>query len=316
MLITCVRKNPKWPLKKIINETYLALVTALTARPRGAVTHIPPRPSYHTARRCDCVPRENTAFFSACRILNKAGYKSYWAARVPFLSPRHMKLRYQFARTMMDYDWQKVFNDFTGKPCSKSLAQVRFSDEKRFCVWSDGPVRVWRRSQDKFVAKNTRGTVKNKKGVMVWLCITNDGRSRLLKCDDRQDSRSYQNKILTPSLTFIRHRNPVLRNSIVFMQDGASCHTSRSTMGYLAAHRVNVMQNWPPMSPDLNPVEHCWSWLAHRLVGKCFRNTNELWQSIQSEWAQVPPDYIPNLYNSMVQRLTDVQNVRGGNTKY
>lgn len=196
------------------------------------------------------------------------------------------------------------------------VIQVRFSDEKRFMVFWDGPVRVWRRKDQKFKAGYTRGTSKSRVGVMVWMAIAADGRSRLLRCPDRMNSTEYQNEILTPSLNFIRHRNPSLRDSIVYMQDGASCHTSRSTEAYLQAHRVNVLAPWPANSPDLNPVEHCWSWLAGRLVGQRFTNSDQLWDALQREWDQRPQTLIPKLYGSMVRRMTAVQLAKGGNTKY
>ena len=193
---------------------------------------------------------------------------------------------------------------------------MKFSDEKRFMVWNDGPVRVWRRSDERFAGGKTNRTVKNKKGIMVWLGISSDGSSRLVRCPDRMDSAQYQSCVLTPCLNFIRHPNPARRDSVVFMQDGASCHTSRSTLDFLRMHHVNLLTPWPAMSPDLNPVEHCWSWLAARLVGKSFPTTNALWEAIQFEWSRKPPSLIPSLYGSMVRRLTAVQCARGGNTGY
>ena len=96
------------------------------------------------------------------------------------------------------------------------------------------------------------------------------------------------------------------------MQDGASCHTSRSTERFLAEHHVQVLHPWPAISPDLNPVEHCWAWLACQMSGQAFRTVDDPWD----EWANVPPTFIPSLYGSMVRRLTAVQVARGGATRY
>lgn len=164
--------------------------------------------------------------------------------------------------------------------------------------------------------KPVRGTVKNKTGVMMWLAITSDGRSRLVTCPDRVNSDSYQKSILTPNLNFIRQRNPSLRDNVVFMQDGAPAHTSASTRAFLTKHRVNLLPEWPPQSPDLNPVEHCWGKIAKALVGRRFPNKLALETAIHEEWAKVPPSYIQTLYGSMVRRLTAVQLAKGGNTRY
>ena len=133
---------------------------------------------------------------------------------------------------------------------------------------------------------------------MAWLCISADGQSRLVRCPERLNSESYQRDIL------------------VFMQDGASCHTSRSTMTYLQSNAVTVLDPWPAMSPDLNPVEHCWAWMAKQMIGKQFTNADALWAGLEATWATVPPTLIPSLYGSMVRRLTAVQVARGGHTRY
>ena len=51
----------------------------------------------------------------------------------------------------------------------------------------------------------------------------------------------------------------------LFQQDGAPAHRSRHTVAYL---RSNVpefieLENWPPNSPDLNPVDYAvWGGIA------------------------------------------------------
>ena len=197
------------------------------------------------------------------------------------------------------------------------LPQVIFSDEKRFCLYNDGPIRVWRKRIDKYKQDCVRGQKKFSKSIMMHLAIKYNGQTRLTRCTNRQDSQSYQDNILTPNLNFIRRVGAQdRRNPIVFQQDGASCHTSRSTERFLANHRVDVLQNWPANSPDLNPVEHCWSWLARKLVGQKFDTEDALEKAVRDAWATRPPTLIPHLYASMVRRLTAVLVKRGGPTKY
>ena len=100
------------------------------------------------------------------------------------------------------------------------------------------------------------------------------------------------------------------------MQDGAPSHTSKATMAFLAAKGVNVIPDWPPNSPDLNPVEHCWSWISRQLLGKKIRNATELESAVRQAWADKPADLVPKLYGSMVRRLTAVQVAKGATTKY
>lgn len=188
------------------------------------------------------------------------------------------------------------------------MLQVIFSDEKRFAVWNDGPVRVWRKREDRYRQGYTRGIVKHSSSVMMWLAIDSRGGSRLVRCSHRQDSTAYQSDVLQPNLNFIR--------AGVFQQDGASSHTSASTRAFLVSKGVSVLADWPALSPDLNPVEHCWAYLARELLGQSFRSEDELEAAIRAAWARKPPSMIPKLFASMVRRLTAVVVARGGATRY
>ena len=83
---------------------------ALTARPAGARFVIPPKPSVMSVKWC--APLFPTpllvSVMLSLRILNKAGLKNCKAAKVPFLSKRHMSARAKFAREMIAYDFTKV----------------------------------------------------------------------------------------------------------------------------------------------------------------------------------------------------------------
>ncbi|GFW80115.1 transposable element Tcb1 transposase [Trichonephila clavipes] len=62
--------------------------------------------------------------------------------------------------------------------------------------------------------------------------------------------------------------------------------------------------DWPPYSPDLNPIEHVWDMLgrriaAHQPLPNCLP---ELRRALLDEWCNIPQDQIDNLILSMPRR--------------
>ena len=195
-------------------------------------------------------------------------------------------------------------------------SQVRFSDEKRFCLWNDGPVTVWRKRHQRYVQGYTQATKKDRRSIMAWLCIASDGTSMLLRCPDRMDSQGYITEILTPALRFITKARAKGAPAVLFQQDGASCQTSKATESFLTKKKVLVLPDWPAQSPDLNLVENCWAMVAHTLVGQSFKSGDDLFLAVQKAWAGVPAATVAKLYGSMVRRLTAITVAKGGNTRY
>jgi hypothetical protein len=83
--------------------------------------------------------------------------------------------------------------------------------------------------------------------------------------------------------------------------------------------------DWPPHSPDLNPIEQIWAWIKNYLAQKVYRplpaqknklDTQRFKDKIQEAWAAVPEGVIRRLLLSMGDRLRAVIKARGWYTKY
>ena len=68
-------------------------------------------------------------------------------------------------------------------------------------------------------------------------------------------------------------------------------HTSRLCKGYLTkkeSHGVLRQMDWPPQSPDLNPIEMVWDELDHRVKEKQPTSAQHMWESLQDCWKIIP----------------------------
>jgi transposase len=75
---------------------------------------------------------------------------------------------------------------------------------------------------------------------------------------------------------------------------------------------------WPSNSPDMNPIEHVWSYLDAAVCTENPQPTNrqELWEALEQQWYKIPSWYIRGLYKSMPWHIAVLVRAKGGHTKY
>ena len=66
--------------------------------------------------------------------------------------------------------------------------------------------------------------------------------------------------------------------------------------------------NWPPLSPDLNPVENLWADMSRMIYrdGKQFNNIQDLHSAILVAWSSITPENLFKYVNVMQQHMIDV----------
>lgn len=79
-------------------------------------------------------------------------------------------------------------------------------------------------------------------------------------------STDYINQVLEPALEPCYRALEEDGRSPIYMQDGASIHSSAEAGLWLRSHRIEVME-WPPSSPDLNPTENMWRGVKGKKLG-------------------------------------------------
>ena len=196
----------------------------------------------------------------------------------------------------------------------ENWAKVFFSDESKFNLFgNDGKNNVKRRIGERLCAKCTKKTVKfGGRSVMVFAMFSSHGTTPLVRFQTRVNAQIYKNIVQD-------HIVPILQNSgfdtATFMQDNAPCHKAKVVMSYLSEQDFDIM-DWPPPSPDLNPIENLWKTLGVKVMERNPTNTEDLWVKLQEEWSKISIEDCQELIRTCSRRCAAVIESKGSFTKY
>lgn len=112
---------------------------------------------------------------------------------------------------------------------------------------------------------------------------------------------------------------------LTFMQDNAPIHSAKKVKEWFAEMGIKVLE-WPPYSPDLNPIENLWALLKKEafivapglkdLKGKSIEAKHYLFHVLQKAWDQLDRVVLRGLVESMSRRCQAVIDAEGWHTKY
>lgn len=234
--------------------------------------------------------------------------KPYKIQMVQDLTPAQKKVR---------LDRSRVLKSLAARG---ELPNIVFSDEKVFTIQqfvNKQNDRVWLRGKspdnlDQRVATRKQAPAS----VMVWAAVTEEGRSPLVFIDQgvKINQQLYRRKVLSRGL-MPWARNQFGQNPWTFQQDSAPSHKAIATQNYLRERvpRLISSQEWPPYSPDLNPMDYSiWSILEARVSSKKYQCVDSLKASLQREWAAIPQQIVRSACTSFITRLSAVIRAKGG----
>lgn len=147
---------------------------------------------------------------------------------------------------------------------------------------------------------------------MAWGAMSWYGVGPIVRIHGRMDQLVYKNILEEHMSPYALDHMPT---NFTFMHDNDPKHTSRLVKNWLMVNRVNVM-DWPPQSPDLNPIEHLWGDVKHAIKGCKFGTKDELWAGVESAWKSIPVERCQRLVESMQRRCSSVLGAKGYPTKY
>ncbi|KAF0708257.1 hypothetical protein AaE_013282, partial [Aphanomyces astaci] len=313
-------RKAKWPIRKIAAELFLskgAVANFIKNSDTYGTKPIPGRPLKLAARDVRRVLREASEGRSSSskiqhdlqldvtartlrRVLQSSKRFIYKKRKT---TPRLTKVHIQ-ARV----DWAKEHVDFGPK-----WDNMIFSDEKKFNLdGPDGLQYYWhdlRKEDQTFLSRQNGGG-----SVMIWGGFSSKGRTSLAILHGRQDSFAYCDTVANFMLPFAHAEHA---EDFLFQQDNASIHASKETTAFLADIGVDVL-SWPSLSPDLNPIENLWGYLARKVYenGRQFATVADLKDEILRQWDTIDRSYLLKLVDSMKFRCIDVLSGQGCCTKY
>ena len=208
--------------------------------------------------------------------------------------PRGPKLRVGDAEKRVEFCMRELHREGT----------LMFSDEKIFDTNFHGTQFDWVLKDDAAAPLQIDRWAPR---VHVWGCIGVG--VKMLEClpaGQMLDSERYQTLCLKPHLR-------KLKNGI-FQQDGARCHTSKSTMEWLRKKKVNVLDPWPARSPDLNVIELLWARMANNVSKRGPTSSEELAKMVKQEWAKIPQSEIDHLVGDEYRKRIRACIAVGGRT--
>jgi DDE superfamily endonuclease/Transposase len=190
---------------------------------------------------------------------------------------------------------------------------VLFSDETHVILGGNGQVWVQRPEDTAFLSQFMTQRDPFPEKISLWGCFSAQGIGASRVFDGTMDSR-----LLTD--TFTQYMKPHALETWpaqqwYFLQDNAPYHTSNESRAWLHNNGIDCI-DFPPYSPDLNPIENLWADLKRRVELRCPCDSTELKQFLTEEWTATDPEYLRCLAHSMIDRCKAVAACRGFKTKY
>jgi hypothetical protein len=173
---------------------------------------------------------------------------------------------------------------------------------------------VWRKPCEALAERNIQKTVKHGGGnVMVWGSFAWSVVGSLARIHGIMTAVDYIN-ILQENLE-ISLLKCGLEGRYLFQQDNDPKHTAKISAAFFKANRIKQLE-WPPQSPDLNPIENLWSYLDSKINKTNVTNKDSYFGALEEAWDNIDPEYLKSLVESVPRRLAAVLKAKGGHTKY
>jgi transposase len=147
---------------------------------------------------------------------------------------------------------------------------------------------------------------------MFWGCISAQGPGSLVPIHGTLNADRYcallEEHLLPQAATWYGGM------SWEFQQDNAPCHKAARTMAFFQENSIDVLE-WPPYTPDCNPIENAWALLKKKVYRHGSANTvDDLIAQTLHTWHSDPDIHAlcVSLCTDMHKRVEKLVSARGG----
>lgn len=229
--------------------------------------------------------------------LRDYGFFGRIAVKKPLLKSVNRRKRLKFAKEHRNWTMEQW----------KSVA---WSDESKFELFGTKRRQFGRRKEgERFKSQCIAPTVKFCGGsVMVWGSSSHSGVGELVKIDGIMRKEHYH-QILQQSA--IPSGIGLIGYGFAFQHDNDHKHTSVLCKNYLRSKEeegVLLVMEWPPQSPDMNPIELLWEEFDRQLrliyptSGKSmFHCLKMVWDNIEAETLHKLVERMPRICKAIIK---------------
>jgi transposase len=278
--------------------------TAATPKVRAKIRRLQQRKTRTSARamaRTLQARGEEVSRQTVTRVLHSDGQHPHVLPHQPKQQYGDKARRLRFAAENKERDWSRVW----------------FADEKRFTLHAQ-PNRknavVW---TDDVSTVEAVPTVAYPAAVNAYAAFSARGKTKIHLFTGIMTARKYIS--IMESTLLPATEACMAGEQWTYLQDGDPKHRAAETQQWLTDHVPEFINKdqWPPRSPDLNPIENAWAMVAARVQQSEPHNTDSLKRCIRAAWQSVmTDDYCRTLAMSMPHRFLVLRRLRGAHTHY
>lgn len=215
------------------------------------------------------------------RDLRACGFRSLVRRKVPTMDSKVHAKRLRFARRLK----------------RQHAHDICFSDEHWVSTNDHTCRRQWV-SHKRFLLCRERKRLHNTGHAQVWACVGRNYKSPLVILEPcvRLNNVLYKTLCLGKVLSSLRGRT--------FQHDGARAHAHSTVKPFIEAHGVYLLEDWPPYSPDLSPIEEMWPLLNRGIAERGPVTVAELHKAAHEAWNAIPMHVVNKFVSSFDVKLT------------